>query len=90
MNTNKKLNTYANKYLQAKMWHYEYTNDICPLLNNKKIEEICTNIDILIENIYKETITDLLLHLTIIKRVYVRILINTYYIATFYLVLLWR
>ena len=51
MNTNKKLNTYANKYLQAKKWHYEYTNDICPLLNNKKIEEICTNIDILIKNI---------------------------------------
>ena len=36
------------------MWQYEYTDDICPLQNNKKIKEICTNIDRLIKNIYKE------------------------------------
>ena len=40
------------------MWEYEYTDDICPLQNNKKIKVICTNIDRLIKNIYKEKITD--------------------------------
>ena len=33
-------------------------DDICPLQNNKKIKEICTNIDRFIKNIYKEKITD--------------------------------
>ena len=40
------------------MWQYEYMDDICPLQNNKTIKEICTNIDRLIKNIYKEKITD--------------------------------
>ena len=40
------------------MWQYEYTDDICPLQNNKKIKEICTNIDRLIKDIYKEKIID--------------------------------
>ena len=40
------------------MWQYEYTDDICPLQNNKTIKVICTNIDRLIKNIYKEKITD--------------------------------
>ena len=25
------------------MWQYEYTDDICPLQNNKKLKEMCTN-----------------------------------------------
>ena len=41
------------------MWQYEYMDDICPLQNNKTIKEICTNIDRLIKNIYKEKITDI-------------------------------
>ena len=40
------------------MWQYEYTDDIRPLQNNKKIKEICTNIDRLIKDIYKEKIMD--------------------------------
>ena len=40
------------------MWQYEYTCDICPLQNNIKIKEICTNTDRLIKNIYKKKITD--------------------------------
>ena len=40
------------------MWQYEYTDDIRPLQNNKKIKEICTNIDRLIKNIYKEKNVD--------------------------------
>ena len=40
------------------MWQYEYTDDICPLQNNKKIKEICTNTDRLTENIQKEELTD--------------------------------
>ena len=40
------------------MWQCEYTGDICPLQNNKKIKEICTNIDRLLKSIYKEKVTD--------------------------------
>ena len=46
------------KILQTKMWQYEYKDDICPLQNNKRIKEICTNIDRLIKNSYKEKIKD--------------------------------
>ena len=59
------------------MWQYEYTDYICPLQNNKKIKKICTNIDILIKNIYKEKLQTFLLHLTIIKRKYAWTPINT-------------
>ena len=59
------------------MWQYEYTCDICPLQNNKKIKEICTNIDRLIKNIYKKRLQTFSLHLTIIKRKYTYTLITT-------------
>ena len=40
------------------MWHYEYIGDICPIQNNKKIKEICINIDTLIKIMSKEKIKD--------------------------------
>ena len=70
------------------MWQYEYTCDICPLQNNKRIKEICTNIDRFIKNIYKEKITDFFTSLDDHKK---KVHIHTnQYIGTFYLVLLWR
>ena len=59
------------------MWQYEYTDDICPLQNNKKIKEICTNIDRLIKNICKEKIKDFFTSLNHHKIKYAWTPINT-------------
>ena len=52
-------------------------DDICSLQNNKTIKEICTNIDRLIKDIYKETITDFFTSLNDHKKKYAWTPINT-------------
>ena len=47
------------------MWKYEYTDDICPLQNNTYL---CTNIERLIKDIYKEKIIDFFNSLNVHKK----------------------
>ena len=59
------------------MWQYEYTDDICPLQNNKKLKEMCTNMTDLLKIFTKKRLQTFLIHLMIIKRKYAWTPINT-------------
>ena len=50
------------------MWQYEYTDDICPLQNIKKIKENVQTLTDSLKIFTKKRLQTFLLHLTIIKR----------------------
>ena len=59
------------------MWQYEYTDDICPLQNIKKIKENVQTLTDSLKIFTKKRLQTFLLHLTIIKRKYAWTPINT-------------